>query len=50
MDRSRSNARRIAYLGPPGSYSHLAAKRKFGASVEYEPLGQISAVFDEIEH
>ncbi len=40
---------RIAYLGPPGSYSHLAAKRKFGASVEYEPLGQISAVFDEIE-
>ncbi len=40
---------RIGYLGPPGSYSHLAATRKFGASVEYEPLKQISAVFDEIQ-
>ncbi len=42
-------APRIGYLGPPGSYSHLAAMRKFGASAEYEPLRQISAVFDEIE-
>ncbi|MEE9296838.1 MAG: prephenate dehydratase [Phycisphaerae bacterium] len=40
---------RIAYLGPPGSFSHLAAERKFGASVEYESLGHISACFDEIE-
>ena len=40
---------RIAYLGPPGSYSHLAATRKFGTSVEYEPLEHITAVFDEIE-
>ncbi len=40
---------RIGYLGPPGSYSHLAATRRFGASAEYEPLKQISAVFDEIE-
>ena len=42
-------APRIAYLGPPGSYSHLAAKRKFGSSVDYEPVRQIAAVFDEIE-
>lgn len=40
---------RIAYLGPPGSFSHLAAERKFGASVAYEPLEHISACFDEIE-
>lgn len=40
---------RIAYLGPPGSFSHLAAARKFGAMVEYEPLQQIDAVFDEVE-
>lgn len=40
---------RVAYLGPPGSYSHLAAKRKFGSSVEFEPLRHIDAVFDEIE-
>ncbi|MGD2108055.1 MAG: prephenate dehydratase [Phycisphaerae bacterium] len=40
---------RIGYLGPPGSYSHLAATRKFGASAEYEPLKLIATVFDEIE-
>ena len=39
---------RIAYLGPKGSYSHLAAVRKFGSSVEFEPLSHIEAVFDEV--
>jgi chorismate mutase/prephenate dehydratase len=39
---------RVAYLGPPGSFSHLAATRKFGESVEYTPLKQIDAVFDGI--
>lgn len=39
---------RIGYLGPPGSFSHLAARRKFGASVEYDKLDYISAVFEEI--
>src|SRR4029078_2548241 len=29
---------RITYLGPQGSYSHLAAVSKFGSSVEYEPV------------
>ncbi len=40
---------RIAYLGPAGSFSHLAASRKFGSTVEYEALEHISACFDEIE-
>lgn len=40
---------RIAYLGPPGSYSHLAAARKFGSSVEFEALDRIEAVFEEVE-
>lgn len=40
---------RVAYLGPPGSFSHLAARRKFGSSVEFEPLKHIAAVFDGIE-
>lgn len=40
---------RIAYLGPPGSFSHLAARRKFGSTVEYESLQSITAVFDEVE-
>lgn len=40
---------RIGYLGPPGSFSHLAARRKFGASVEYDNLDNIQGVFDEID-
>jgi len=39
---------RIGFLGPEGSFSHLAAERKFGASVEYRPLADIRAVFDEV--
>jgi len=39
---------RIGYLGPAGSFSHLAARRKFGASVEYDALDDIHAVFDEV--
>jgi chorismate mutase/prephenate dehydratase len=40
---------RIAFLGPKGSYSHLAAQSKFGASVEYEPVTGITAAFAEVE-
>ncbi|MFQ5490030.1 MAG: prephenate dehydratase [Phycisphaerae bacterium] len=40
---------RIAYLGPVGSYSHLAAVRKFGSSVDFEGLDRIEAVFEEVE-
>jgi len=39
---------RIGYLGPEGSNSHLAAERKFGSSVEYRPLADIRAVFEEV--
>jgi chorismate mutase/prephenate dehydratase len=39
---------RIGYLGPEGSFSHMAAMRKFGASVEYRPLADIRAVFEEV--
>ncbi len=39
---------RIGYLGPEGSFSHLAAQRKFGASVEYHPVADIRAVFEEV--
>ena len=40
---------RIAYLGPRGSFSHLAATGKFGASVEYEPIADIAGIFAEVE-
>jgi chorismate mutase/prephenate dehydratase len=39
---------RIGFLGPIGTFSHLAAVRKFGRSVEYVPLADIPAVFDEV--
>lgn len=39
---------RIGYLGPPGSYSHLAATRHFGSSVDYEDLHEIAGVFTEV--
>jgi chorismate mutase/prephenate dehydratase len=38
---------RVGYLGPEGSFSHMAATRKFGASIEYLPLADIRAVFAE---
>ena len=39
---------RVGFLGPEGSFSHLAAARKFGASIEYLPLADIRAVFEEV--
>ena len=39
---------RIGYLGPEGSFSHMAAMGKFGTSVEYIPLTDIRAVFEEV--
>lgn len=40
---------RIGYLGPAGSFSHLAARRQFGACVEYQDVGSIGDVFRAIE-
>jgi chorismate mutase/prephenate dehydratase len=39
---------RVGYLGPEGSHSHMSAIRKFGASIEYLPLTDIRAVFEEV--
>lgn len=39
---------RIAFLGPPGSFSHVAAVRHFGSSVELAGLDAIDAVFEEV--
>ncbi|NQU10034.1 prephenate dehydratase [bacterium] len=38
----------IAYLGPEATYSHLAALKKFGASLRYAPLPSIPDVFAEV--
>jgi len=39
---------RIGFLGPPGSFSHLAAVRHFGSSVEFDDLHAIEGVFTEV--
>ncbi len=38
----------ISYLGPEGSFSHLAAVKKFGSAVKYIPLEDIRSVFIEV--
>lgn len=40
---------RIAYLGPEFTFTHQAAQKKFGASVQYLPCANISDVFAEVE-
>ena len=39
---------RVGYLGPPGSFSHLAAVRHFGSSIELADLHEIPHVFEEV--
>ncbi|GAA5803268.1 Prephenate dehydratase-domain-containing protein [Helicostylum pulchrum] len=39
----------IAYLGPPGTFSHQAAYRRLGDSVAYVPQIQIDDVFAAVE-
>jgi len=38
----------VAYLGPPGTFTNMAARRKFGTSVRYVPTGSIREVFGEV--
>lgn len=39
---------KIAYLGPPGSWTHQAAIKKFGHSVGYSPQPNFAEVFDQV--
>ena len=39
----------IAYLGPEATFTHQAARRKFGHGAEYIPLSSIEEVFREVE-
>lgn len=41
---------KIAYMGPPASFSNIAALKKFGSSVKYAPVNSITEVFAEVEH
>lgn len=39
---------KVAYLGPPATFSHQAARSRFGASVEYIACETIPDVFDAV--
>lgn len=39
---------KIAYLGPEATFTHQAAIRKFGASLQYLPMRTIAEVFAEV--
>ena len=40
---------KIAYLGPPATFTHIASLKKFGSSVLYMDCSTISEVFKEVE-
>jgi len=40
---------KVAYMGPPATFSHQAARSRFGASVEYLACETIGDVFDAVE-
>lgn len=46
--RQRVKTLRIAYLGPPFSFSHQAALERFGESADLIPVNTIAAVFEEV--
>ena len=39
----------IAYLGPECTFTHLAARKKFGSSVTYKACETITDIFSEVE-
>ncbi|MBA2251608.1 MAG: prephenate dehydratase [Nitrospirales bacterium] len=46
---SLEGPQRVAYLGPPATFTHLACIQKFGNSAQYIPVTSIKEVFNEVE-
>jgi chorismate mutase / prephenate dehydratase len=46
--RQQVRTMRVAYLGPPYSFTHLAAIERFGESADLIPVSTIAAVFEEV--
>jgi chorismate mutase/prephenate dehydratase len=46
--RGLVKTKRVAYLGPAYSYTHLAAIEKFGTQVDLVPVTTIASVFEEV--
>ncbi|MBN1676401.1 MAG: prephenate dehydratase [Kiritimatiellae bacterium] len=41
---------RVAYLGPASTFTHQAARSRFGASVDYAPCETIDDVFNSVQN
>ncbi|MEZ4223929.1 MAG: prephenate dehydratase [Polyangiaceae bacterium] len=46
---SRQGALEVAYLGPAGTFTHMAAQRRFGLAARYLECATIAGVFDAVE-
>lgn len=46
--RGLVKSKRVAYLGPAYSFTHIAAIERFGTSAEFVPVSSIAAVFEEV--
>ncbi|MEN9554440.1 MAG: P-protein, partial [Planctomycetota bacterium] len=46
--RQRIKQTRVAYLGPPFSFTHQAAISRFGESADLVPVSTIATVFEEV--
>jgi chorismate mutase / prephenate dehydratase len=46
--RRRVKTQRVAYLGPPFSFTHLAAIERFGELADLYPVSTIASVFEEV--
>ncbi|MFN3505810.1 MAG: prephenate dehydratase domain-containing protein, partial [Caldimicrobium sp.] len=42
-------AQKVSYLGPEGTFTHLAAIKYFGSFVYLEPLDNIKSIFESVE-
>jgi chorismate mutase/prephenate dehydratase len=40
---------KVAYLGPEATFTHMAARRRFGSAVEFVPVDSIADVFIEVD-
>src|SRR5262245_12081273 len=49
VSRGLEQTLRVAYFGPEGTYTHLAARRQFGVAARYVPVATIADVFREVE-